>query len=195
MRFVLLTSFLFAACTVGEVGTSENGTDPGSGSNGSNGSNGSGSGSGSADFAACMDRLGQPDAAHVHIAGGTSNKGLNCIVAGCHLNNNLGAGAPGYQFAGTVYKAGTTTPSAGAVVRIKSGTNILTAYTDADGNFHFQAGSLAGAFTANTNVAGCPTITSMGGALTGGNGGGAGANSCNLCHTAAAGGTTTPIQL
>ena len=185
MRIVLLTSFLMAACTVGEVGTSNNTTTDG----GNPGTDGSGSAG--PDFNACMDKL---DPAHLHITGGTSNKGLNCIVAGCHLNNNLGPGAPGYQFAGTVYKTGTTNPYPGAVIRIKSGTNIQTTYADADGNFHFQAGTLQGTFNANTNVSGCPTITSMGGALVGGGGGGAGANSCNLCH-AQTGGTTTPIQL
>lgn len=183
MRIVLASSLLLAACTVGEVGTANNtGVDGGAGADGGSNAN------------ACVDRLAAADPPHTHIAGGTSNKGLNCIVAGCHLNNSLGAGAPGYQFAGTIYAAGTTNPSAGALVRIKSGTMILKAYSDADGNFHFDAGALAGQFTATVDVTACPTVTPMVTQLVGGNGGGAGANSCNLCH-AQTGGTTTPITL
>jgi hypothetical protein len=188
MRIVLLLSTLvFAACTVGEVGTANNtGTDAGSGS---------GSGSGS-DFAACANRLTPPGPAHMHTAGGTSNKGQNCLQSGCHLNTALGTGAPGYQFAGTVYAAGTTNPQAGAVIRIKSGTMVLTTYTDTDGNFSFPAGSLQGTFTATTNVSACPSITSMATQMMGGSGGGAGANSCNLCHnTAGTGVQAPPISL
>lgn len=188
MRIALLTTVLLTACTVGEIGTSNNNKTDG----GTPGTDGTVTGD---DFTVCKDKLTPPDPAHIHTTGGTSNKGLNCIVAGCHLNNNLGPGAPGYQFAGTVYQAGNpTAPAAGAMVRIKSGTNILSAYADADGNFHFAAGSLSGTFTANTNVSGCPAVTPMVGSLTGGGGGGAGANSCNLCH-AQTGGTTTPITL
>lgn len=181
MRIVLLlTSLLFAACTLGEVGTSNN-----------TGADGGGSGSNTAN--ACVNRITPPDAAHIHTVGGTSNAGQNCLQAGCHLNNNLGAGAPGYQFAGTVYIAGTTNPSAGATVRIKVGTNVMAAITDADGNFSFPAGSLQGNFTATTDATACPTVTPMIGPLVGG--GGAGANSCNLCHTKAAGAQAPPITL
>lgn len=184
---LLLSSLAFAACTVGEVGTANNtGADGGTGTD-------SGSNMG-IDPNACVNRLASPDGAHTHTAGGTSNKGMNCIVAGCHLNNSLGTGAPGYQFAGTVYAAGTTNPSAGAVVRVISGTTVLQTYTDADGNFHFPAGSLSGTFTATTNVTACPTVDKMTTTLSGGNGTGGGANSCNLCH-AQTGGTTAPITL
>jgi hypothetical protein len=177
MRIVLLASLLFAACTVGEVGTSNNMTDGGM----------------TEDFTLCTTRLAQPNAAHTHAVGGTSNKGQNCIAAGCHLNNNLGAGAPGFQFAGTLYATGGVNPQAGAAVRIKAGTMVLKTFTDADGNFYFNAGSLQGNFTANTNVSGCPTITNMVGTL--GGGGGAGANSCNLCHTTGAGAQAPPITM
>lgn len=184
MRIVLLISSLaLAACTVGEVGTSNNG----------GGADGGGSGSG--DPNACADRQMPADIAHTHNDSKTSNKGLNCLQSGCHLNNALGTGAPGYQFAGTVYAAGTTNPSAGALVRIKSGTTVLMTRTDVDGNFYFPAGSLPGNFMATTNVSACPTITPMVTQLIGG--GGAGANSCNLCHAPAgtAGAQTTPISL
>jgi hypothetical protein len=184
MRIALLISSLaFAACTVGNVDKANNMvTDAG----------GSGSGSGSGDFTACVDRLAPPGPAHTHIAGGTSNKGMNCLSSGCHLNNALGTDAPGFQFAGTVYAAGTTNPQAGAVVRIKSGTTVLTSYTDTDGNFSFPAGSLQGNFMATTNVSACPPpIASMVTQLVGG--GGPGVNSCNLCHTP--GGQAAPISL
>lgn len=181
MRIVfLLSSLALAACTVGQVGTSNN--------NAPDGGNTDGGGNG------CVDRLAPPGPAHQHLSGGTSNKGQNCIVAGCHLNNQLGPNAPGYQFAGTIYAAGTTNPQAGALVRITSGTTVLKSYTDADGNFSFPAGSLQGTFTAHTDVTACPTVTPMVGALQGGTGTGAGANSCNLCHTTGAGAQSPPIS-
>lgn len=188
MRIVfLLSSLVFAACTVGEVGTSNNnvpdgGTKPGT--------DGGATGNG------CVDLLVPAGDAHIHTAGGTSNAGLNCMGAGCHLNNNLGAGASGYQFAGTLYKAGTTplAPYAGSTIQIKvAGTAPLTAVTDKGGNFFFPAGSLPGNFTATTDATACPTVTPMVTNLV--SGGGAGANSCNLCHTAGAGAQAPPITL
>ena len=187
MRIALLISSLaFAACTVGNVDKANN-LAPDGGA-------GSGSGSGSGDFTACVDRLTPPGPAHTHIAGGTSNKGQNCIVLGCHLDKMTGTDAPGFQFAGTLYAAGTTNPQAGAVIRIKSGATILMTYSDTDGNFYFNADSLTGAFNANTNVSACPPpLASMVTPLVGG--GAAGANSCNLCHTTAAGAQAAPISL
>src|SRR5262245_11568200 len=127
MRIALPLSLLLTACTVGEVGTANN--TMGDAGNGSNAN-------------ACVDRITPPNAAHIHtaavaVAGKPSNAGENCIKAGCHLNNSLGPNAPGYQFAGTVYAAGTTNPQAGATVRIKSGAMVLTALTDDAGNFAF----------------------------------------------------------
>jgi hypothetical protein len=184
---LLLSSLAFAACTVGEVGTANN-TGPDGGS-----------GSGSDPNTACVARLAPADPPHTHAAGGTSNKGQNCIAAGCHLNNNLGAGAPGFEFAGTVYAGTTTNPSAGALVRIISGPasapTVLKTYTDADGNFYFSAGALSGSFMATTNVTACPTVTPMTTTLVGGSGGGGGTNSCNLCHTTGAGAQAAPISL
>jgi hypothetical protein len=182
-RTALLLSGLFvAACSVGEVpngmGGGDGGATPGEGGITAN---------------ACLDRITPPNPAHSHTAGGTSNAGQNCMLAGCHLPNN-GAGPP-YQFAGTVHIAGTTNPSAGATIRIKSGSGApITAITDADGNFSFPAGSISGAFTATTDATACPTVTPMVTQMIGGNGVGAGANSCNSCH-AQTGGTTTPITL
>lgn len=182
---LLLSSLVFSACTVGEVGTANNsgGTDGGTG------------GDGGASASACPDRLATPDAAHMHLVGGTSNKGQNCIASGCHANNSLGTGAPGYQFAGTIYATGTTNPSPGAVVRIVAGAMVFQKYADADGNFFFDAATLAGAFTATTNVCAGSTVMPMTTMLVGGSGGGPGANSCNLCHTTGANAQAAPISL
>jgi hypothetical protein len=131
------------------------------------------------DLTVCVNRLTPPDAPHMHLAGGTSNKGLNCIVAGCHLPSSPGTNAPKYQFAGTVFASGGGS-SPGAVVRIVTPAKVLETYADADGNFHFDAGSLMGSFTANTGVAGCPTATKMTGTLS--DTAGPTGNSCNSCH-------------
>jgi hypothetical protein len=171
MRTALVSTGLFvAACSVGEVD----------------------------DDGACVARLAPPQVEahqHANIATNPTHAGENCIVGGCHLNNNLGLNAPGYQFGGTVYVTGTTNPSAGATVRIKSGTTVLKTVTDDAGNFHFAAGLLSGAFTATVDVTACPTVTPMVAPMMGG--GGAGAGSCNLCHAPAGspGATTTPITL
>jgi hypothetical protein len=183
---LLLSSLAFAACTVGEI--DDTGT-------------GSGSGSGSNNPDVCTDRLPTPGVATVHPDGiavsptNKSNAGENCIKGGCHLNNMLGPNAPGFQFAGTIYKMGTTQPDAGVAVRLVSNGMMLPAvYTDQAGNFYFTAGTLMGSFTANTSVSACPTVTKMMTPLVGGSGG-AGANSCNSCHTTGASAMAVPIYL
>jgi hypothetical protein len=157
MRCELLVSSLFAAaCSVGEIA-----------------SDGGGGGS------ACVDRIMPAGEAHVHAAGGGTNAGVACVVSGCHLDSGPGTGAPGFQFAGTLYKPGGTAPSAGAVIRIKSSAGIeVKGYTDSDGNFNISAGALANPFPATTNATACPTSTPMVGALTTGGG------NCNAdgCH-------------
>ena len=145
MRIALLTSLLLTACTVGDTGTgaTNNGTPDAGGGGGGGG--GSGGGSGTTDLGACVNKEASPPPAYQHIAGGTSNAGANCIVSGCHANNAKGEGAPGFQFAGTVYLTGTTNPAAGVTVRIKSSDTTLTpVVTDSDGNFYFPAGGLKG---------------------------------------------------
>ena len=187
MRFALLLSSLaFAACTVGEV------DDPGTGS-------GSGSTMMGTDPAACVDRLASPDAITMHTApvnaSNPSNAGQNCIQSKCHLNSDLGSGAPGFQFAGTVFKMGKTDPDGGVVVKIISnGMVVAQKYTDAGGNFYIPAGTLMGAFTANTSVSACPTVNKMVTSLVGGSGG-AGAGSCNSCHTTGASAQAVPIYV
>jgi hypothetical protein len=119
---------------------------------------------------------------------------LNCIVSGCHQNNT--GGGPGYQFAGTVFKNGTTTPDPGVTVKIISNNMVVaSAITDQAGNFHIDAGTLMGAFNASTSASACPTVTKMVTPLVGGGGGGAGANSCNLCHTTGTNAQAAPIFL
>lgn len=183
---LLLSSLAFAACTVGEVATTNSN---GGGGGGPDAGGGSNMGSG-ADLSVCVDRLASPDDAHKHTAGGTSNKGLNCVVAGCHDPKSPGTGAPPYQFAGTVFASGGA-PSPGAVVRIVTPAKVLQTYADADGNFHFDPGSLQGPFTATTGVAGCPTATKMVTTLS--DTAGPTGNSCNSCHVSggSAGGPIT----
>lgn len=183
----LLSSLVFAACTVGEVNTSTN--------NNGGGNPDAGGGMMGVDPNACVDRFASPEPEHKHAAGGTSNAGQNCIVSGCHQNNTPNAG-PGYQFAGTIYKMGTTTPDPGVTVKIISN-NMVVASTISDqaGNFAIPAGALPGAFNASTLVAACPTVTKMVTPLVGGNGGGAGANSCNSCHLTGANAQAVPIYL
>lgn len=180
---LLLSSLAFAACTVGEVDSVDNNS----------------SGSNSPD--ACTDRLATPGPATVHPAGiavsatNTSNAGENCVKGGCHLNNNLGPNAPGFQFGGTIYKQGTTQPDAGVAVRLVSnGMPLQPVYTDQAGNFYFNAGTLMGSFMANTSVSACPTVTKMVTLLVGGSGDPT-ANNCNFCHTTAAGAMAAPIFL
>jgi hypothetical protein len=187
MRFALLLSSLaFAACTVGEI------DDTGSGSGSTT----------TTDPAACVDRLATPDAINMHtapvVAGNPSNAGQNCIQSKCHLNSDLGgtpgAPAPGFQFAGTVFKMGTTQPDAGVVVKvISNGMVVAQRYTDQGGNFYIPAGTLMGSFTANTSVSACPTVQKMVTSLVGGGGGGV--NSCNSCHTTAADAQAAPIYV
>lgn len=185
---LLLSSLAFAACTVGEI-DSEN-----------NMGSGSGSGSNMVDPNACIDRLASPDMPTVHPEGiavsdtNKSNAGENCIKAGCHLNSALGSGAPGFQFAGTVYKQGTTQPDPGVAIRIvMNGMVVASTYADEAGNFHIPAGTLSGSFSANTSASACPGTSKMVTPLVGGGGAGAGANSCNSCHTTGANAQAAPI--
>jgi hypothetical protein len=183
---LLLSSMLTAACTIGDLPANRGGGGVDAGGGGQiDAPPQQGNG--------CVDRLTPPGMAHDHGGvAGVTHAGENCIVAGCHANNALGTGAPGFQFAGTIYKAGTTTPNAGVNIRVTSGTTVLTSVTDTAGNFSIMAGSLQGTFSATTDISACPSITPMVTKLV--SGGGPGANSCNLCH-AKTGGTTTPISL
>ena len=84
-RTALLLSCLFAAaCSVGEVGTSNNG-----GTDGGTKTDGGATGNG------CVTRLTPAGAEHPHTApvnaNNPTNAGENCVSAGCHLKASLGA--------------------------------------------------------------------------------------------------------
>ncbi|HEX7838136.1 MAG TPA: hypothetical protein VF469_11765 [Kofleriaceae bacterium] len=169
---LLLTSLLFAACTVGEVGTSNNnapdgGTKPGM--------DGSPTGNG------CVNRAAASPP-HTHALGGGTNAGMNCLAAGaCHLNNSGANAGPPFQFAGTVFKSDGKTPNPGVMIRIKpvSGGPGGTMVSDEAGNFSLGVGSVMMAFPATTDVTACPTVSAMVSQVVA-NGGGA----CNSCHVA-----------
>jgi hypothetical protein len=158
-RAVLLLSCLFAAaCSVGEVGTSNNtgtGTDAGTKTDGG----GTGTGNG------CKTRLAPPGASHPHTApvnaANPTNAGENCVAGGCHLAGNVGTDAPAYQFGGTVYKTGGTVPSVGAAIVLAGGGSTATVYSDTAGNFAVPDGSLPNPFVGTVSVSGCPTISMM----------------------------------
>jgi hypothetical protein len=161
------------ACSVGEVPTNGAGPDGGGGAN------------------ACVARVAPAATAHTHIAGGGTNAGMNCIAGGCHLAGNTGTDAPPYQYAGTVYVAGSRNPSAGATVQIKAGGMVYPALTDDAGNFNFAAGTVPGMFTATVVVSGCPAVMTMPDALV--SGGDPTDKNCNGCH--GPGGGQQPITL
>jgi hypothetical protein len=155
-RALLASSLFVAACSVGELANDGGGGD-----------------------SACVDRIVPARDVHVHAAGGGTNAGTACVVSGCHLDSAPGTGAPGFQFAGTLYKPGGTTPNAGAVIRIKSAAGAdVKGDTDSAGNFNIPAGALATPFPATTNATACPTSTPMAAPLTTGGG------NCNAtgCH-------------
>lgn len=160
---LLAVMFALASCDVGSV-LPETGPD------------GGGSGSG------CVNAA-TPGPAHVHTAGGLSNAGQTCIAPGCHLEGNLGTGASIFGFAGTLYtSAAGTSVLSGATIQVKSGTQTLSAVSDADGNFIFR-GSLT--FPATTLATQCPSAIPMIAPLNTGGG------NCNNCHRP--GGVTTPV--
>lgn len=149
-RTVLVLTLFTAACSVGEVSV------PG----GDGGNNGGGDG---AVALACVDR-GTPGTAHNHTAGGTPNAGQACIVAGCHLDGQLGAGAPPYTYAGTAYQLDGVTANPGAILRIVPPSGIpITVTADTAGNF--SVGTVTNPFPAHTDVSACPSMQKMVGAL------------------------------
>ena len=138
---LLLSSLFAAACSVGEVDTSNGGS-------------------------GCVDRLTPAGGEHAHdapvAAGNPTNAGENCVASGCHLKGAEGTDAPAYQFGGTVYKTGGTVPSAGAAIVLKGGGKTVTVYSDTAGNFGVpDDGSLPNPFQGNVTVSGCPTISTM----------------------------------
>jgi hypothetical protein len=178
---LLLSSLFVAACTVGEIPRTGGADDTPGNDAGNPAMDGGAVGNG------CINRAAA-DVPHIHTAGGT-HAGEGCIVAGCHLANNLGAGAPGFQFAGTVYKPDAAkTPSAGATVLVKSAAGATAkALTDSGGNFYIPSGMLPNPFPATVNASACPTLTPMAGSLVQGGG--------NCTSAACHGGATGVVTL
>lgn len=173
-RIVVITSLLFA-CDVGQL--------PGVGPDASMGG-GDGSGSGSN---ACVDTVTPAAPAHLHAEGGTSNAGLGCMDAGCHLEGNLGADAPAYTFAGTVYTDATgTTPKAGATVWVDFNGTRVSAVSDAEGNFYSMTPI---ELPAQTSATACPLVLPMVGLIVTGGG------NCNNCHKLGAGAQAVPVYV
>lgn len=175
MRSLLVaSSVVIAACSVGEVPINNVGPD-----GGMTGSNATG----------CIARVTPPAPAHNHDDGGGTNARKGCVEANCH-GQPLGPGAPQWQFAGTVVKAGGIQANAGVTVQIQGATGApISTVTDDAGNFSFPAGTLPNPFPATVTVTACPTITSMVSALT------QGQNDCNAggtCHSGAQGPVNLP---
>ena len=167
-RSMVLLSVLFIGCSVGEV--------PINGGPGVDGGGGNPDGTASA----CATRV-TPGGRHIHAAGGTSNQGQNCIVAGTCHGNPPGGGAPIYIAAGTLFKTGGTLPSGGAEIRLvaDAGGAVLAAKTDEDGNFSIT--SATNPFPAHTIASGCPTTDAhMAGGIT--NAAAGGCNNAAACH-------------
>jgi hypothetical protein len=185
---LLLSSLFFAACTVGDIPKNGNG-----GVDAAPGGDSGGTGTdGSVKAAGCVDRITPPGDAHPH-AGGVTHAGEGCVVSGCHLANAPGAGAPGFQFAGTIYKPGAgKIPSTGVTVTVKAA-NGTTAVgvTDSAGNFNIVAGTLQNPFPATVSVTACPTLAPMVSQLVQGGG------NCTsaACHAGTAAGATPSISL
>jgi hypothetical protein len=160
--------FTIAGCDVGEVPLGGGGAD-------------------ADNVALCADRQAV-NPAYKHIGALDTKAGQGCVAVGCHLPGQTGAGAPSFTAAGTIYKADKVTPNAGALVRIKSGGNVLKAVADDAGNFSFQ---LAITYPATTEGTACPDLTPMVGQITTGPGVGGNCNSSG-CH--GAGSTQGPIK-
>jgi hypothetical protein len=183
-KAALALSGLLAACTVGVAGPPVGEVDAPQGGMTDAPPQGNG----------CIDRSATPGVPHLHLAGGTSNAGQGCINTGCHDPQALGQNAPGWQFAGTLYKADGVTPNAGASIKIiaADGVTSKSAVADTDGNFYIAQGGLPGAFPAQAAVTACPTITNMSTKLQNNSTPAKGGN-CNGCHVT--GGTTAVLTL
>jgi len=188
---LLLSSLFVAACTVGELPTTGGGNPGGNNTPGVDAGIPPTTDAGGAHANGCVDRAVAGDP-HLHGgAGGPTHAGEGCVVAACHLASNPGPGAPGFQFAGTVYKPDGTTPQAGVTIQMKSAGKVAIGITDTAGNFSIMAGTLQPAFPANTDVTVCPNLTPMVGQLV--QAGTVPGNNCNGCHVP--GGTTSRITI
>jgi hypothetical protein len=176
---VILVIFL-GACDVGSVTNINNQVVDGNGGGGDTGGGGDGS------QGANCENLTTPN------GDGHHNAANACIVAGCHLEGQTGAGAPAYSYGGTVYKdAAGTQPYAGATILITMGGTTHKLISATNGNFFYTPALLpspTNANTANAAASVCPDKTAMTGALVQGGG------NCNNCHKTA-GGQAPPIHI
>lgn len=170
--FVIVSLLFASACDVGTVLANQGG-----------GGDAGGSGSGSGGGSNCGNLVSPAPEAHLHTAGGTSNAGMACIAAGCHLDGQMGTNAPSYSYAGTVYTdAAGTTPAAGSTVFVTAGGTTRKVVADAAGNFFVDTALLAAPTnqaTANTSATECPKITPMVGSLVQGGGN---CSATGTCH-------------
>lgn len=164
-RALILVSFVMAACEVGEVPVN-NGTPVDAPGNTQIDAPTTPTPDAPA-AAACVPRQTPANVAHIHSAGATTHAGENCLASGCHLATNVGVGAPGFQFGGTLYGIDGQTPNAGATIEFVSmGGVTKTTTTDTAGNFYLNAGQLPQAFPAKTCATVCTTGSTTGPAPT-----------------------------
>ncbi len=177
-RIAVIVSVLIAGCDVGSVLT-HNGNPDGNngGDSGSNGSN-------------CQNLVSPPPTDH-------HNAGMGCMTAvGCHnAALGLGAAAPEYSFAGTIYRdAAGTSPYSGATILVTANGMTKKLISGDQGNFQITPILMAAPTTAapaNTHASVCPnTDAVMTGSLITGNGN---CNAGGTCH--GAGGTQGKIRL
>lgn len=175
LRFAVISTFILAACDVGEL--------PGTGTDGG-GSGGGGDGGGSGSNCETV-AASPPDGHH--------NPGVGCRTGGgCHnAALGLGNGAPEFSIAGTVYRdtAGTM-PYAGATVLVEIAGQTHKSIAGNNGNFWFVPAltpSPTNAMTGKTSASACPNTAPMIGSIVGGGG------DCNNCHRN--GGQTLPIYV
>ena len=155
-----LGALLLGACTVGDPNAELPGDDQTDARGG-----GGGDGGGNANCEQLVTPA--PDGHH--------NPGTGCIVGGCH-GAPVGAGAPLYTVAGTLYTTiGGTAPRVGATILLPvQGSGMpRKLVTGTNGNFWLEAAS---PLPVRPKASLCPTELQMGTAAADGN--------CNGCHGA-----------
>ena len=185
-NLVILTS-LFGACTVGEI-QQGNPSQPDAGGGDDDPMDAPIGGGDDAPAAlACVPR-GTPGTPHAHAGGGGSRAAQSCVVGGCHLNGQTGAGASAFQFAGVLYLQGTATPDPGGVIVIIPDDTTkpqIKMVADTDGVFHSGppvSGSMpASAAATACNTSQTPTMGHLVGKLNGQSTPGKGGD-CTGCH-------------
>ncbi len=109
------------------------------------------------------------------VPSGNHNAGRDCLT--CHTGTSQ---APRWYFAGTVYKAGGTSPAPNVQIGVNDGTNLYTAYSGTNGNFYLRTTATVNWASAQVRIRNANGEKLMIGATP--------AAACNSCHT----GTGTP---